>query len=189
MLSQGFQGDFVAVDLGYAGCQPWPEALLLTSPISACGMPTDFSSDLSGAAIQPAVDSADWMNLITVQNYKPQLPSSFWCISNPFNRCGVLTHNFPIQPKSALGTIRAPTAVNLLDQNPSFAVSVDINTDQLLFLDVEKWFHQHSQACCLNISALIPTEDGLVQLPPWLSLLWQLTMEPVGVGLTAQLLA
>ena len=171
-MLQGYQGDFVSVDLGHNGCRPWPAALSVTSPIAASGMPSDFSSDASGAAVQPAADSPSWTNLITVRDFKPS-SQSLGC--NGWDRCGVLAYNFLILPAGS--TVKAPEVETAINDLLAYNVSVDITSDATFPLNASKWFTQYSRACCLNISAMLSTDNGLQQLPPWLSFNYDLTQQ------------
>ncbi|KAK9822773.1 hypothetical protein WJX74_007372 [Apatococcus lobatus] len=176
----GYQGDFITVDLGHDGCQPWPAALSMTSAIAVVGMPTDFTSDASGAAVQPAVDSQDWTNLITVHDFKPGF-QSLGC--NWVDHCGDLIHKFPILP--AASTVKAPEVKVPMDKSLAYNVSVDITSDNLFPLDIENWFQQNSRACCLKISAVLFIDNGTQPLPQWLSLYYNLTRAASGPQLTA----
>ena len=177
---QANPGDYVAVDLGYAGCQPWPGQLQLTSPlpngiINGC-MPTAFTADASANALQPGYDSSDWANLLTVQNFHPVIVSSRWD--------GIFYHTFAIQPEGSQDG--PPTGTLPVDKQLSFEVSVDITSDVILPLDIDDWFEGHSRICCLNISAVIASDTGFQQLPPWLSLWYNLTQPTSGQQLFAQ---
>ncbi len=173
----------MAVDLGYAGCQAWPSALSVASPIHFGGMPTDFTADASGQALQPSVNSADWTNLISVQKYGPQLPKSFECNTELYLRCGIFNHTFLIQPNTS--EIEAPEEILSMDDLLEFEVSVDISNDVIIPLPIEDWFLQYSRECCLNISAVTALETGYQPLPPWLSFWYNLTQSASGPLLTA----
>ncbi|KAK9824907.1 hypothetical protein WJX74_005202 [Apatococcus lobatus] len=166
----GGQDDFVSVDLGHGGCQPWPGALSLISPFSqwSPGMPPDFTSDASGAAMQPAIDSPAWTNLITVRDWKPNYRSSYQPLGcNWFDRCGVFAHTFQILP--AASTVKALEVQAPMDELLRYNVSLDATSDTVFQLHAEKWFSQTSRRCCLNISAVLLTDNGVQLLPSWLS--------------------
>lgn len=173
----------MAVDLGYAGCQAWPSAISVASPIHFGGMPTDFTADASGQALQPSVNSTDWTNLISVQKYGPQLPKSFACNTELYLRCGIFEHTFLIQPNTS--EIEAPEEIISMDEQLEFEVSVDIDNDVIIPLPIEDWFLQYSRECCLTISAVTALETGYQPLPPWLSFWYNLTQSASGPLLTA----
>ena len=181
-MIQGYQGDFVTVDVGHDGCQPWPAELSVTSPISVLGMPTDFTSDASGAAVQPSVDYSKWANLITVTGFKPSF-QPLGC-TNWIDHCGNLAHTFPIIPAGS--TVKAPEAMAPMNDLLAYTVSVDMTSDKIFQLDTEKWFRQNSRVCCLKISAMLSTDNGDQPLPPWLSLYYNLTHAPSGLEMMAR---
>ena len=170
-MLQGYQGDFVSVDLGHDGCQPWPAALSLISPVIAgSGMPSEFTSDASGAAVQPTANSPSWSNLITVRDFNP---SSQSLVCHSWDRCGEQTHTFPILPAGS--TVKAPELKMAVNASMAFNVSVDAPSDTTFPLGAENWFAQYSRACCLSLSAVLSTDNGVQPLPPWLSLDYDLT--------------
>ena len=139
-------------------------------------MPTAFTADASANALQPGYNSSDWANLLTVQNYHPVIVSSRWD--------GIFYHTFAIQPEGSQDG--PPTAMLPVDKQLSFEVSVDITSDVILPLDIDDWFEGHSRICCLNISAVIASDTGFQQLPPWLSLWYNLTQPTSGPQMFAQ---
>ena len=149
VVFQGYPGDFIAADLGYAGCRPVPTTIQVTSPIAVSGMPTDMRSDASGSALQPALDSDAWVRLVTIRGFKPVLPASFGCGSEWFKRCGVLKNDFAIAPPSQL--LDSPTRAN--GAIPEVLIEIGIPKD--ILLDITGRFTTTSRVCCPIISLSI----------------------------------
>ena len=181
---KGHGGSFVAVDLGREGCQPWPASLTVTDPVATVfglnfGIPTDFTADASGTALQPPTDSSAWEKLISVQKFNPD----FQFLGCQHQRCGTLSHTFRIQPASA--SMGAPEAVNSSDAQRTFSVPNDISSDKFLPLDTDIWFKQNSRQCCLEISAVVLADNGTQSLPQWLSIWYKLSRSASSAQLTA----
>ena len=172
------------MDLGNAGCHSLPASVTVTSPIFASwgqtyGIPTDFTADASGAALQPSTDSSAWEKLVSVQRFKLDSQS----LKCDQSRCGILSHTFSIQPASA--SMGASQTVNASDAQRTFSVPIDLSSDKLFPLDTDDWFKQNSRQCCLGISAMIVADNGTHPLPSWLSILYKLSQSASSTQLTA----
>ena len=173
LFDQASAGDYAAVDLGYNGCQPWPKQMHIAALTQRIGLPTSFTADASGAALQPSPDAADWENLIIVQNFKPATPQDCYHAEDSFV-CGVLNVSFPILPHDSPGLGRAPVLAD--PATTAFSVlQSDLQSDTILPLDTGVWFQQNSRACCLNITAQLVSAGGVLQqLPSWASIGFEL---------------
>lgn len=177
---QGHPGDSIALDLGYGGCEAWPARLLLSAPMAGAHMPSSFTADASGAALQPGAASPDWTNLLTVQDFQPAYPSGEPCTEGATQPgCGTFTYAFSIaQP--AVQSNAPPRALSAI---PDTVVEIGSPNDTLI--DVSSVFGGDSRVCCLELTlsivastpypgsflapALAP--DPLAQLPSYMPLL------------------
>ena len=136
---QGANGDYVAIDLGFAACQPWPNTLQLASPIGYMNMPTDFQADASGLARLPPVDSMDWQNLLTVRDFQPLLPSYL-------DRDYYVNHTFAIRGISQ--AYDSPIGLN--DSTRTALVAIGMPSEY--HIDISSIFTQTGSLCCMNVS-------------------------------------
>ncbi len=134
------------MDLGYDGCQAGPGLIQVASPIHFGGMPTDFTTDASGSALQPGVNSSAWANLLRVQRYEPTLPRSSVCNTELYLRCGIFNHTFAIQQSSQASDV-PPRATGAIS---NILVEIGAPTDYLV--DISSLFLESTQVCCPNIS-------------------------------------
>ena len=166
---QGLNGDWLGIDLGLDACQPWPSSMQLLSPFAYQyeygsqwngGPPTDFSVDTSGAAIQPAADSADWNNLLIVKGFEiPLVPATG----------GTFSHTFQILPEDSTP---APSLSGSLD-DLTISLSDPIGTN--LTINLEDAFPVQGRDCCPSFAAAWKTNTSSVSpLPSWLLLTYSL---------------
>ena len=160
--SQVFPGGFAAVDTGIAGCQSWPSALYLASPISNYGcwsLPPAFTADASGAALQPAPDSSGWENLITVQDFVPTFAAdAFHELSKDYAQ-GSYSHIFPIQPRAAVS--KGPPVPSL----PIANILIEIGMPADYLINTSDTFRPSGKLCCPEISLSIVAYDSSFPAP------------------------
>lgn len=153
-VRQGSAGDYVTVDLGHNGCQPWPSSMRVTSPITPHGMPTAFTTDASGTALQPGPESADWQQLLTIHSFEPAVPAD-----HAPDRA--LSYTFAIPPQNATLAMQAADMQVLASISD---VLVQLSQPQDEVLDVSAVFAISSRSCCLDyglsLMDFIPLADS-----------------------------
>ena len=174
-ILQGSSGAYIAVDLGFQGCQSWPDTIQVSSPVfrNTNLFPVGFTADAAGSGLQPQQNSSEWSNLLIVNGFRPSVPAV--CQNDPY-ACGSLNQTFQIL---ANGTEPAPPAVELSSAQQgllAYEVSMGITQDALFATDMDTWFKSNSRNGCLSLSAELQlgSADSTQSLPSWLVLEWSL---------------
>ncbi|KAK9836827.1 hypothetical protein WJX74_009057 [Apatococcus lobatus] len=151
---KGNAGDWVAVDLGFPGCQSIPQNFTLAAPYNlywyyALGPPTDFAISAASSGVQPTEDDSSWDPVLTVSDFKP-IPTLPYECSDSNNNCpnGLFQHTFSIPTYNASLTQPAPPSI----LKPLSAVRAETGMPQDLLISLDGVFQLNSNSCCASIS-------------------------------------
>ena len=176
---------WVGIDLGYAGCQAWPEQMDLAAPFTqnqypAGSLPTAFKSQASGAALQPPVNSSAWQLLVDVENFEPKYPTSNCGSCGGSCLQGVLLLTVPILPMGAAAATPAQSPLPTLHDemlNSSLSISLADGLGTVYPLDAQDMFQPQSRTYPPIITAGLANGTGPPgALPPWLAFSWNITL-------------
>lgn len=134
------------------------------------GPPTDFTSDASGAALQPSTTSTAWQTLLRVQHSFPSMPTSGYACNRDeyYGPCGIIHQAYALSPQPA--TPSGPIIIANPDELPDLVITIGAKDPTILALPLNDWFEQQSGSCCLGFTAFaLDPANHTIPLPSWLS--------------------